>query len=514
MLVFWLLLVGLVARILVAFWLTPSFDEFYYYLYSRHLAWSYFDHPVLIALTTGFGPIITGIVSPITIRLGNICLYTGSLYLLYLTGRKLFGEKEGRISLAIASIIPIFVIAFGILTLPDGPLIFFWSGSLYCAVWEFFPCQGKYRPSYRLACLGVLVGLACLSKYHGFILALGIWGFVLSSKEHRILFKSIWAWWAIGLFLLTLFPVWYWNWQHDWVSFTFHLSGRFQQDTPVKTLSFNFLNLLLVFAANFVYLFPSLGIPMHLSLLKVVKKWRLITAPEKLILWISLPLIVGFTILGGFQQVLAGWSMPGFWSITLLLGRDAAQWSISWVKKWLNYSLLAISVLLIIFLLHLQLGILQKPGQYSLWGGILPLETDTSTEMFDIRQLRRGFSQSPELLEALTEADFVFTNQWYLAGQISMAIAPLTSVPVTCFSDDMRGFAFWHDPGDWLGKDALYITIDSFASNQALNNSYKAYFADFQVIGSIPIVRGGEVIEVFHVYAAQKMLREYDTSLS
>jgi len=47
---------GLLFRCVIAFWLYPGFDEAYYYLYSLHLDWSYFDHPVLVALTTGFGP--------------------------------------------------------------------------------------------------------------------------------------------------------------------------------------------------------------------------------------------------------------------------------------------------------------------------------------------------------------------------------------------------------------------------------------------------------------------------
>jgi len=42
------LLVGLLFRV-IAFWLYPGFDEAYYYLYSLHLDWSYFDHPVLVA---------------------------------------------------------------------------------------------------------------------------------------------------------------------------------------------------------------------------------------------------------------------------------------------------------------------------------------------------------------------------------------------------------------------------------------------------------------------------------
>lgn len=69
--VFSLLVGGLLFRSAIAFWLYPTFDEAYYYLYTLHLDWSYFDHPVFVALTTGFGPWLTGVVSQFTIRLGN-----------------------------------------------------------------------------------------------------------------------------------------------------------------------------------------------------------------------------------------------------------------------------------------------------------------------------------------------------------------------------------------------------------------------------------------------------------
>jgi len=58
---------GLLFRCVIAFWLYPGFDEAYYYLYSLHLDWSYFDHPVLVAHNC-FGP-VTGVVSQFTIRL-------------------------------------------------------------------------------------------------------------------------------------------------------------------------------------------------------------------------------------------------------------------------------------------------------------------------------------------------------------------------------------------------------------------------------------------------------------
>ncbi|TVQ47726.1 MAG: phospholipid carrier-dependent glycosyltransferase [Gloeocapsa sp. DLM2.Bin57] len=509
-----ILLWGLLYRLLVGTWLTLSYDEFYYYLYSRHLDWSYFDHPILVALTTGFTPWLTGIVSPLSLRFGTIILYTGSLYLLYLTGVKLFGSKAARLSVAIASIIPIFQIAFGILTLPDGPLIFFWSASLYCAVWQFFP-KGDYTPSYRLLCLAVLVGLACLSKYHGFILALGLLGFVLFSPQHRCILLSRWGWLAIGVFFLTISPIWIWNYQNDWVSFRFHLSSRFQADPGVIKPDFSILKVLIVFLANILYLFPSFGIPLNWVIFRSIQeqfKNKQVQLAENLILWVSLPLIIGFTLLGGKQQVLAAWPMAGYWGVTLLLGKYAVNWSAKLVERWLKYSAIAIATLMVIFLLHLRLGILQKPSQYAIFGGILTPETDTSTEMFDVKQLTEAFRQSP-FQEVLTETDFVFTNAWYLAGQIYLGLKPVVNIPVTTLGDDMRGFAFWYDTEDWVGKNALYITLDSDDQIEGLTAAYSDYFAEFKPIGRIPIYRGQEIVKKLHVYQGKQMLRQYPLGL-
>jgi hypothetical protein len=45
---------------------------------------------------------------------------------------------------------------------------------------------------------------------------------------------------------------------------------------------------------------------------------------------------------------------------------------------------------------------------------------------------------------------------------------PLEQMPVTAFSQDPRGFAFWFNQPDWLGGDALYMTMDRFADDDPI----------------------------------------------
>ena len=540
--IFWLL-GGLILRGFMAFWLYPGFDEAYYFLYSQHLDWSYFDHPVLVAITTGLGPWLTGIVSQFTIRIGTLILYTGSLFLLYLTSAKLFNLQTARLTLAIASIIPIFQIGFGILTLPDSPLIFFWSAGLYCAVCEFFPQQTlkkqniknqdrfpiphspfpiPYFPTYRLAILGILVGLACLGKYHGFLLGLGLVGFCLTSRQHRRAMLSPWCWLGLILFMLTLFPLWWWNFHHDWISFRFQLSSRFESHLDIpKEGGFNPLNMGTVFLAEVGYLFPTMGLPLWwISWRSLAAQFRVkrtdLGTKQLLNLWVSLPLTIGFTVLGGFQPILPTWPQPGFWGLTLLLGDRAFIWqrqSRRRVRKWLTLSAIAITSILLLILLHITTGTLQKNSQYALLGGFVNAKDDPSVELIDIKQLRRGFTESPVLFQALNNSSFIFTNQYYLGGYISMAVAPLTDIPVTCFGDDVRGFAYWSQPEEWLGRDGLYITIEKFQQISWLTSTYSYYFRDFQEIGTIPIKRGGTITAIFHIYRGQQLLHPYSFKL-
>jgi hypothetical protein len=204
--------------------------------------------------------------------------------------------------------------------------------------------------------------------------------------------------------------------------------------------------------------------------------------------------------------------MPGFWGITLLLGERAIHWqqqSRFWVRRWLKGSGLMVATIILLALLHVTTGIIQKPSQYALFGGFLPPENDPSTELIDIQQLRRGVANSPILSKALQNSSFIFTNGYYLAAPIGMALTPLFHTPITSFSQDMRGFAFWSKPDQWLGNDALYITLSRFHRQKKITDGYRPYFSSLKEIGTVAIRRGGVVTEVIYFYQGKKLLKPY-----
>jgi 4-amino-4-deoxy-L-arabinose transferase-like glycosyltransferase len=505
--VFLILLAGFLLRSIIAFWLPPGFDEAYYYIYTQHLDWSYFDHPPLVALTTGLGVWLTGIVSQFSIRIGSLLTYTATLYFLYRAALHLFSVKTAVLTLAIASTIPIFHICFGTLTLPDSPLMFFWALTLWVAACEFFPSNlSPYRPTSRLAWIGLLVGCACLGKYHGFLLGFGLISFCLTSRQHRSALTSPWTLVSVALFAIAFSPVLYWNAQHDWVSF------RFQGNRGVPNRGYDGLSAALTGLVAAAYMFPTLGLPLWWVSLKAsftTFRSRFPSTPQTLVLWLSVPTFVIFTIIGGYQQVLPSWTMPGFFAATPILARSVLRWNAKSLRRWLGGSAIVIVTLLMIALLHVSAGIFQKPSSNAILGGLVPPQEDASIQLIDVQQLRREFAQSPELMEALRNAGFVFSNRFHLAGHFSMALTPIASAPVTCFEPDLRGFAFWSTAEQWVGQDGLYVTTDEFQSKVNSAAEFAPYFKSFKKLAELPLRRGGVVIDKIHVFQGKTLLKPY-----
>ena len=524
----WLLLsAGLALRGTIAYFLPPGFDEAYYFLYTRNLDWSYFDHPAAVAVSTGAGVWITGIASPFTIRLGALGLYTLSLWLLYGTSLWLFGQRAAGITLVVASFSPLFMLTFGTLAAPDNPLIFFWTLAVALAAQEFFPPASRsptdrspaertayleYRPTARIAVIGVVIGLCCLSKYHGCLLGLSLLGFCLSSPRYRCALRS--QWFALGLALcgIMLLPIFIWNAEHNWISFQFQLSDRFDG----QARSYSFLQVLGSFAAGIGFLFPTFGLPLWFtslhaawSQLSIRHSTRPLTHDKvKWVLWVGLPVAAGFTLLSGLIHTYPAWPAPGLWSLTLLLGHRAATWPIKAIWRWLS-STGVIVVLLLFALSHVTLGTLQNPSQYAIAGGILPPAQDPSTELIDTRQLQSALEQSEAFRTATSQIGFLLTHEFWLSGYVAMSLPPSEqTLPVATFSEDPRGHAIWDTPAQWLGQDAVFVSLSDFPQTEVLA-AIAPYFQSVTELTQIQLRRGEAVIKTLYLYKAKQLLQAY-----
>ena len=116
-------------------------DETYYWLWSKKLALSYFDHPPMVAylikMTTLFGD------SHMEVRLAAPILMSASAYILYKLAHRVFDEKVAIYSLYIFLSGIVVQGGYSLIT-PDIPLIFFWSLTLYFTYLYIETQSGKY----------------------------------------------------------------------------------------------------------------------------------------------------------------------------------------------------------------------------------------------------------------------------------------------------------------------------------------------------------------------------------
>src|ERR1700751_6243187 len=80
-------------RLVAAAWTPLTFDEAYYWLWSKHLAGGYYDHPPGVALVIRLGTMIAGD-TELGVRLVSILLALPMSYAVYRTAEILFGGKR------------------------------------------------------------------------------------------------------------------------------------------------------------------------------------------------------------------------------------------------------------------------------------------------------------------------------------------------------------------------------------------------------------------------------------
>ena len=125
-----ILLVLLVCRVLLAAFTELAEDEAYYWLWSTHLAWGYYDHPPMIAYWIRGGTALFG-QTAFGIRFFGLLSVGAGTYLLYRTSLILFRDVSAALLSVIWLNATLLLNAASILATPDTPLAFFAALTLF-----------------------------------------------------------------------------------------------------------------------------------------------------------------------------------------------------------------------------------------------------------------------------------------------------------------------------------------------------------------------------------------------
>ncbi len=285
-------------------------DESYYWIWSKKLALSYFDHPPMVAylikMTTLFGD------SAAEIRMSAPLLMAGTAYLLYALAKRAYGEKTAIFVFYIFLTTLMIQGASTIIT-PDIPLIFFWTLTLYCAYRYIIEEERNYA-----LWMGIFGGMLLLSKYTGILLLISILLTILLTK--RSLFKDKYLYAAIVLCLVVFSPVIYWNYLHDFLSFKFQLGHGIAHGDEKAFRSKEFFNFL---GAQLLLLHPLYILPLFYFMF--VQKRELFERKNLFFLLPFLFPLAFFTYFAAFKQANAQWAIPAYLSGVILLGGYLAR---------------------------------------------------------------------------------------------------------------------------------------------------------------------------------------------
>ena len=187
-------------------------DEAYYWYFSQHLDWGYFDHPPMVALLVRLSSWLPGALG---IRFLPTMLQPIYLLLFWHLIRPADATRRDAVLYVLLCFSQPLLQLYGFLAVPDAPLMFFTVAFL----WAY----KRFRESATLPnalIMGITVALLGYSKYHGALVVLLV---LLSDLR---LFRH-WQLYAAGFTALLLFlPHLWWQYTHDWVSFGYHLAGR------------------------------------------------------------------------------------------------------------------------------------------------------------------------------------------------------------------------------------------------------------------------------------------------
>ena len=382
-------------------------DEAYYWVFSRYLDWGYFDHPPMIALLVKMGYAIFP--NELGVRLFPLLLNLLSLVII----EKLISKKNPLLFYTIALSIAIIQVT-GFVAAPDIPLIFF--------VALFFLCYKRFTETFSLLntlLLGFAVALLFYSKYHAVLIVI----FTLLSNIR--LFTKYQTYLAAIIALLLFAPHLWWQYQHDWISFRYHL---FESNVNAYKPSF-----------TFNYIAGQLLLPGPIAgfiLLPAAFLYKTKNASEKALRFTMIGLYLFFLLSSFRGKVEGNWTSPVLVCL-IILSHQFLMEKLSW-QRWL-VKLLPVTLVLVLFVRIVMIA------------DILPVK--------EIQNRYHAWKEWPAIMKEKTRGlPIVFSNSyqraskyWFYSGQMTLS--------QNLYKERRNNYNFWPVEDSMLGKPVYFLDI-------------------------------------------------------
>ena len=495
----WLIGIAIIVKVALSFLLELGNDEVYYYTYAVQPDWNHFDHPPMVGWMIQLSTLNLNWVSTLSMRLGSILAAAISTWIVFRIGALIHNERAGWIAALLYTCSIYTSIIAGLFIMPDSPQLLFFTGSIYLMIkWVVKP---HLFTKLNWLVLGLLIGLATLSKVHGLYLWVGFGGFLLFHQLKTL--KQPFLYIAVIITLLALIPILYWNIAYDFITYKFH--SKRVLHSGIQVASF-FQQI----AGEFFYQNPLVYISCLIPLLQF-KKLKAIfqvqstsnqksTSLVSLLLWLSLPLIALFWSISLFNPTLPHWTGPGFIALFLLAGVYWSETSKKLIPNLIQWALGFFVVLVIGFigLVHvfpIQLGSKSPDnlGEYN------PINDVTGWNQFSAEFKTLVQQDASGGMQAKAP---IIVSKWFPAGHILFYTARSTQKQVIAIGalEDVHKFAWLNQdqPNLQIGQDAYFIQPSNLPFDPT--QSILPYFEKMGKTDTIQIKQRGLLLRNFYVY--------------
>jgi hypothetical protein len=242
-----------VLRLVSAAYTPLTFDEAYYWTWSKHLAGGYYDHPPMVAVLIRLGTLIAGD-TELGVRLVSILLALPMSFAVYRSAEILFGGRRVAATATILLNVTLMAAVGTMIVTPDAPLLVASSFVLLCLAKVLETGRGAWWLA-----VGAAVGAALLSKYTALFFGPAILIWLIAVPKLRRWLLSPWPYLG-GIVAFAFFsPVILWNADHQWVSFIKQLGRARIEDFTLRYIG-ELIPTQIAFATPLVFILGSMGL--------------------------------------------------------------------------------------------------------------------------------------------------------------------------------------------------------------------------------------------------------------
>jgi 4-amino-4-deoxy-L-arabinose transferase-like glycosyltransferase len=464
-------------RLVLAVHVPLSFDEAYYWLWSKHLAAGYYDHPPMVALLIRAGTIFVGD-TQLGVRLVPVLLTLPAAWAVWRAADILFRDRALADTAALYFSLTLMVAAGTLIVSPDAPLMIAAAFLLFFLAKVHETARGPWWLG-----VGAAAGLGLVSKYTALFFGASILAWLVLVPQHRRWLASPWPYLG-GLLAVGLFaPVLLWNAEHGWVSLIKQL-GR----AGVRSLRPGYLGELI--PAQIGLATPGIFALGVLGLCAMAKGAGGNRSARVLLGASILPLVAYFLWHALHDRVQGNWLSPIY--PALAVGAAVAAHGIDWpVLRWPRVGRvadlsrrLAVPVALAMFVVA---GLQAATG-------LLPLGPQEPTAS----KLAAGWSDLARRIEAervRLKARTIVTTGYAATGWLAFYLPPGT--PVIQLNERIRWVNAPAPDPELLRGPLLYVAEDDKVFMGFLRQRFAAVRDD----GTQERSRRGQVIETYRLLA-------------